>query len=448
MSSFMVSLESTLDDITRIIDKIDWISSYEVFLQSIELMTGKVTKNFELRKKERNGVALRIISKRKKLVELSLGNSRLSLLTSLSEPKSTTREVPIFKFQKLKSPRISSIQGDQANSTNITIDLISNMLTNAVIHNNKDNIDLTHHIKFEKEKLMIINTGSRLLKSVSFRFRYTVSAKIIHNTRHYSTIRYKAGRNSDVNFSQVIDDAKFAVKRQSQKRFALNTNDVSVIIHPEVLGRIIAFHSANHFVRSPSRDDNEIIWDENIHIYDDPHRIGGYGSSLFDDEGSLTKPRKIMERGIHTGGLFGLSNSNWKIGGNGFRTSWYHPFLRSYQFPVIRNITNLVVTGGIGKGERFVERSGLTLVILRGHGYASGSLNSPQFIVHTSETEVWKNGEFKGIPAKNMTIRGSINQVMKYGDLSADQYSVVDIAVPGAIYIGYIYVPTGITTLS
>jgi predicted Zn-dependent protease len=251
----------------------------------------------------------------------------------------------------------------------------------------------------------------------------------------------------EIEFSDIIEDTILSVENQSKKLVKTNSHPPSVILHPEVLGRVIAFHSFQNLVDSPLQIQAKPNWDENLQLYDDPLRTDGYGSCLFDDEGSLTQARQLIEDGYHTAGLFDLMNSDWKVGGNGFRTSWYQPMLRSYQFPLIRNITNLVIVGGNGKGKHFTDRSGTSLVILRGHGFTGGRPENPQFIIHANETELWKDGTFLG-PSYNVTVRGSIDELMKQGDLSADQYPVVDDAVSGAVYIGYMHAPSGLIRLS
>ena len=430
-----------MTDIERTIDRLNWVSSYEIFIQTIEQIIGETSKynNLNLMKRQRKGITVRVISKSKKLQELSLGFSLLDKIATLSEPKSTAGDSPKLTFKPIKFPRITSIQGDQGSSLDLTKELVEDLLDRIKFTVYESKIEVNHRVNLEKETLWISNLGSKPLNGISLRFRYNSNAKLTKHGEQFSVNRAAASRNLAVNFEKVIEEAEKGVKKQSMKTVKLTSEKTSIIIHPEIIGRIIMLYSSDKFLKTPSKL-NQVnqVWDENIQLYDDPLRIDGYGSFLFDDEGSLTQPRQLLENGFHTGGLHNMFNSNWKNGGNGFRTSWYQPILRSYQFPIKLNITNLVVVGGTGKGKKFIERSGTSLLVLRGYGYISGDIKDPQFIIHSSETEVWRNGKFIG-PTENLTFYGSVDQIMKKGDLSSDQYQVVDNVISGAIYIGYLH---------
>ena len=113
-----------IDEIRRLLDRFQWISSYELFYQKIEkIETQLIQKHREidevnLKKKTNSGISLRIISKTKRLVETSLGISSLHKITNLTEPRSTQKIEEILIFPQLKNPRIKSIAGDQSKSIN------------------------------------------------------------------------------------------------------------------------------------------------------------------------------------------------------------------------------------------------------------------------------------------------------------------------------------------
>ncbi|MHA2249246.1 MAG: metallopeptidase TldD-related protein [Candidatus Kariarchaeaceae archaeon] len=450
MSIYLKSINSTLDDIARIINRYNWVSSYEIFLQSINQYNGEITfeNDFSIHRRRRNGIAIRLISRQKRLKEISLGLSSLSSLSSLKEPKSTETELKSIKFRKLKPPRISSVQGDQGSSMTLSKELVSDMLSDITNLVEKDNSSqINHHVNLEKEIVGLMNLGSKPLIGSSFNFRYSNNAKKISSNRQISVNRAIAARNLNIDLKGVIKSSQEALNNQIQNVVKLNNSLSSVILHPEVLGRIIANY-ATRFIHVPKTNTStNIIWDEEFNLYDDPFRTNGFGSCLFDDEGSLTKTQQVIENGIHSGGLYDLQSSNWTSGGNGFRVSWYQPMLRSYQYPISRAMTNLVLVGGSGKGEQFRERSGTTLIIHRGQVNIAGKKEDPIFIIHANESEVWNNNEFTG-PGGNLTLHGSITDIMKNGTLSADQYSVVDKAVPGAVYIGYMHIPPNLISIS
>lgn len=440
-----------IDEMNRLLQKHHWITSYELFYQVIEKIDtchqnrkkeqGKLT----LKKMKTTGIALRALSPKKKLFELSLGISSLHRLADLKEPKSTQKSEEKLKFLSLKPPRMSSVPGDSSKSINFREDTAVEKIEELSFE--FDKFDIREHnitLNLERESRYLTNTGSKGISSISLKTHMSHDIKFHYDGYIQGISREVYSRNLFFDNKQIKSELEAILQHRTKKIVSANLENVSVIFHPRIIGKIIAFQSRPLISHSTQIMKN--MWKENIYLYDDPLRDEGYASILFDDEGDLTKSTKLIEKGNFVNSLHTISSSPTGKGGNGYRAAWFQPLSRSYEFPVTRSISNLVMTGGIGMGENFVEKNALSILVREGHGYIGGMANNPKFVIHAKETELWKNGECLG-PTYNYTFSGSLNEIMKYGDLSKDQTQVVDNAIPGAVYIGWLRCAPGIVKI-
>ena len=437
-----------IDEIKRLLDRFQWISSYELFYQKIEkietqlIQRPNLSEEFNLKKKSNSGISLRILSRNKRLVETSLGISSLHKITNLTEPKSTQKVEEKLIFPQLKNPRIKSITGDQSKSLDFKENTVLEKLDMLKLESPKKEFEeSTNSLNLERETRYIINTGSVGISNSSLKAHLNHTVKILFDYFVYTISRNDYGRNLNFDKEKLnLEIFENRIKR-SKGFVSPNLDDVSIIFHPNIIGKIIAFQS-NSFISSPL---NQIapIWNDQIHLYDDPLREEGYASTLFDDEGNITRSKILVEKGKFQNSLNTIITGSSINGGNGYRSAWFQPMSRSYEYPISRAISNLVMMGGIGKGSNFVQKKTVSLLVLKGHGYIGGMANNPKFVIHASEAELWKYGEYLG-PTYNYTFSGSLNEIMKNGDLSADQTQVVDKAIPGAVYIGWLRCPPGI----
>ncbi|MHA2090606.1 MAG: hypothetical protein ACW98K_07085 [Candidatus Kariarchaeaceae archaeon] len=248
MSQYLKDQKYALLDIERTIEKVNWVSSYEVFLQAIDRITSAswYPVGFEMDRKRIDGVAIRLISKNKKMKEISLGLSSLSKLSSISEPKSTVVDTQIRSFAPLKPPRISSIQRDEGSSIFLTKELVNDLLSKIVESRSPDDLTLHHSIRLQKENITLINLGSKPLENASFKLQYTIHARKQVSGNSFSTNRTVASRNLNVNFDETITQAIVSTRNQTLPSYRVADEIKSVIFHPEVIGRIIAYQSTNH----------------------------------------------------------------------------------------------------------------------------------------------------------------------------------------------------------
>ena len=431
----------SIDNIVNKLDKMEWISNYEVFLQNIDHTAGtKENQNSILiNKKNRSGVAIRIITKSRRFVENAFGTPTLSNIDNLEPPKSTIKEFSKdIKFPNLAKPQRISILGDQSRSLVEIEDLIYENLDGLKAGYTDSGTLIQHKYTLELENRAITNTGSRILFNSSSRIHFETQISKKRGEKFVTLVRKDFGRNTKFLPQKVLKKAEEDIEIRFQKQVKFDRETTAVILHPEVLGRIISFHSSNYLVNPSNIRENSQIWNDSLSLFDDPLQDNGMGSEIIDDEGSITRVKKIVENGYPKESLESLQSSSWQDGGNAFRAEWFQPFLRSYQYPIQKNFSNLMIVGGIGKGELFTQRSGEVVLVKRGHGYVGGTLRHPYFIVHTSEAELWKNGNLLG-PVNNFAISNSIDKILKNGDLSADLKPVIDPAIPGSVYVGWLY---------
>ncbi|MCE7735910.1 MAG: hypothetical protein GPJ54_13600 [Candidatus Heimdallarchaeota archaeon] len=440
-----------IDEMNRLLQKHQWITSYELFYQVIEKIdinyqNRKSEKGkFTLKKNRKTGIALRALSPKKKLFELSLGISSLHRLADLKEPKSTQKSEDQLKFLTLKPPRMSSVPGDNSKSINFREETAAEKIEELRFELEKfDVTEQNINLNLERESRYLTNTGSKGISSISLKTHVNHDIKFQYDGFIQGISRERYRRNLNFDKKQIRREFETILEHRTKKLVSANLDNVSVIFHPQIIGKIIAFRSKPLISHSPRIIKN--MWKDNIYLYDDPLRDEGYASILFDDEGNLTKSTKLIEKGDFVNSLHTISSSPTGKGGNGYRIAWFQPLSRSYEFPVTRSISNLVMTGGVGKGENFIEKNTLSILVRGGHGYIGGMANNPKFVIHANETELWKNGECLG-PTYNYTFSGSLNEIMKLGDLSKDQTQVVDRAIPGAVYIGWLRCAAGIVKI-
>ena len=445
-----ISFEISIDDIEKQLEKYSWIDSYEIFTQSLFKLTSisQLRKNglpqTKFQKRKTSGFAIRYITTTHHLVELSLGISLIKKLAELQPPKSTQLTNTKALFNELKKPKLTSIAGDDFKSTNISTELSLNTIDNLASLLHDDVLEgSTITFEIEKEIVQLVNSHSKPQQinslHTSLGYQYTFENHQKYLTAENTEFR----RNLHFNNHEIIQNVSNSISNRLIKSVDIDPKDAKIVLHPEVLGRIIAYQSSLFLSDSPI--EQNIIWSDNFFLYDDPLRDHGYYSVFMDDEGTETKSKTLIERGVHKRGLNTLLNTKWKEGGNAFRNMWFHPVKHSFEYAIRKDATNLVLSGGTGKGEKFTNSQGLSLLIKNGHGYIGGLASNPFFVIHSSETEVWRNGEFLG-PTKNYTISGSLHDVMTYGDLSADEYQVIDRAIPTAIYIGWLRLPSDLIT--
>lgn len=446
MSQTIGELKDFTDDIIGQLEKNEWISSYEVFHQSIDRIKLDLKYDYlNNRITQLKGTAIRLISKNKRLLELSISNSKIAELKNIPEPKSTHKKIPVTEFKQLKKPRITSIVGDEATSIDLESNFLADLKQKLNQLDGRGINDIKRTIDLLVERRIIVNTGSDIINDISLKVNYQVIYTKILNGLIYSSRRSYFGRNLVIDYISLENDVRKSLERKLQSSPKIKHNEIKgIILQPNVFGKLLASASYQYIIGRSEEINWQ--WQEEYQIYDDPHRPSGFSSIIFDDEGSLTKSTLMMENGRSQNKLLDLQSTGWKDGGSGFRNSWYQPLLRSYRYPIVRSFTNLSFYGGVGKGSKFKERNGILVEIVKGRASVFGYKDNPNYVIHSSEAYYWKNGVFLG-PARNITITGSFNDLMQHATISSDQHLIVDKSIPGSIYTGYLYLQSGLANV-
>ncbi|MCY3412918.1 MAG: hypothetical protein INQ03_14870 [Candidatus Heimdallarchaeota archaeon] len=440
-------MSDDLDEIINKLEKYGWISSYEIFYHNINRFKGiLIGDNISKVSNLQSGYALRLISKSKRIMELSISDSMLHILNDLTEPKSTRNIIPITEFKQLQSPRMNAIMGDEGATIDFKRSFLNELqdIASGIEFQGLDQI--TRSIDLNVESRIIITTGSSPIYDTSMKSIYELSYIKLTNNILSVAQRQVFQRNLDFDW-ESIEKLTFE-KVNEQESHPINArmeNIKGIIIKPNVLGKIIALLVQQYLKSESSQVD--LGWKKNYQLVDDPHRLYGYNSMMFDDEGTLTKSKILVEDGKVKDQLHDLQSSSWSVGGNGFRTAWYEPILRSYKLPINRNFTNLSLYGGVGRGEKFTENSGRLLVIHAARVFLIGTRQNIRYVIHASDCNLMHDDVNLG-SVGNLTLTGSVIELMQYSNISSDLHQVVEKAISGAVYCGWAFLHSRYVSMS
>jgi len=438
-------LKEKLEEIRSILDNFVWIKEYQVFMQSLTNQYAKTYEKINETIQENNsiGLALRVLSTNNQLLEKSLAISELEQLNTLTEPKSTMSSREDFELPPLKEPHRSSIAGDFSNSVNLQDRPTLGIISEAEKFTDTYEMPFEHQARVSLEQKLVHNSNDITLTESTFRVNYQISTTFEVYETHFNLNRETAARNLQLNYDEIIRDLVNATISRIKSRTINLPEDACIILHPQILGILISIYYSSKFVNT---EIGETIWSKNLNLYDDPHRTNGYYSTLFDDEGTLTRGKQLIADGKKLNNLTDLRSSDWQSGGNGFRMEWFQARPRSYQFPVRPAISNLVLTGGTGKGQYFTDRPGTCIVIRDAQGIPSMGSHRGQFILQVHEAEIWRNGIHEG-PVKGFSLQGNLDEILTKGHLSADESVAINRLIPGSVYTGWLVIPPSTVVL-
>lgn len=431
-------MEDRVKEIIGALEKKEWVSSYEIFYQNTKRLTaidsGDIPRNRDI---VQSGYALRVISKSQRLIELSINQSSIKYIKELKEPSSTQNKVQISQFPELKEPRINSIVGDgNPDSGKLEKRIQQMQQLNSEIEI-PDISRIQRMLDITIENRVVVNTGSHFLKDKSMKLNYQVEYLKYQDGYIYRSITNNYLRNFNIDFDRTESMARQSLLNKLLYSPNIDYNSIKgVILKPDIVSKIIS--SLAITLLQNSRNMKIANLGESLQLIDDPHRASGYNSIMFDDEGSLTRPNYLIENSEFKNSLHDRVSSNWKGGGNGFRTAMHSPMPRSYKYSINRFFSNLSVFGGVGKGHLYSQRNGLVMLIEEGEVSLFHTSDSIQVIIHGHVTQIWKDGNFLG-PGKSLTLFVDLGSIFSVGSYSADQVLVVDKAIPGSVYCGWVY---------
>jgi len=254
----------------------------------------------------------------------------------------------------------------------------------------------------------------------------------IHSESAYS-------RSLDIKLENVgIAVAEKTIKSLTTTR--IGTGDYPVILAPEALTMLMMFTLIRSleadFVqlgRSPfaNRVGQEIAA-SSFTVIDDGTLAGGVSSAPFDDEGSPTKRKVLIDKGVLRGFMYDNYTAkieNKESTGNGIRAgAWYSQAQPKYQFTPTVFPTNFIVGTGDSSLNEMISDIDLGILVLGVQGAHSSNPETGE--VSVVATPAWKieNGEVKGlIPGlmMNMNIYDAIKQVELISKESKRVYNMI-----------------------
>ncbi|MDE1726479.1 MAG: TldD/PmbA family protein [Thaumarchaeota archaeon] len=261
----------------------------------------------EMKQNDEEGLSIRAIHEKKILSAFTSNMEETDLLDralqtrSFIQPKTfwktLTHPGKIPRVEKTFDKKIENITGSQAIE-------IANTMINSALHQKITRISGSLNIVSEEFK--IENTNGLSCSDRATYVAGTINADSEYGSTPVSGIGASSSRTID-SFSpqQVGNDAKeMCINSINPKSCSPET--YSIIFEPYAIGEMLAFVFASNFnlkIYSEKRSCfteklGKKVAIENFSLMDDPHFPDGIGSKPFDDEGTPTKTRYLIESGI------------------------------------------------------------------------------------------------------------------------------------------------------
>jgi len=393
------------------------IDECETFLSERKIITVRITDSeiAELKQNQERSLAIRIIHQKR------IGSATTSYLekndavesalksTSLVKPKNYWRSLPQgAKFPLLQGvcdKKIENISGNQA------IDLANTMINSAT--NDKRITAVSGSLNLVSEKIKIVNNNGLNCEDEATYIAGTINAESTTGSSPVSGIGDMSSRTMNGFNAESVGREAAEMCVGSINPQTCEPEIYSIIFEPYAIGEMLAYVFASNFnlktyseKRSCFADKiGEKIAAESFSLIDDPHRPEGIGSKPFDDEGTLTIPRPLIDRGIFSGTFsdsFYAFKEDQETTGNASRAG--SPVGRSAQpipFPAPHN---LMVSGhGTSKEDMIKDTKKGLLVGRLWYTYAVNPEQGDFSCTARSGIRIIENGGIKS-PGKSVRI--------------------------------------------
>ena len=207
--------------------------------------------------------------------------------------------------------------------------------------------------------------------------------------------------------------AKLAAERTLNALDArkIDTQKSHVIFDPRVSKSLISLFlgaiSGPSIARGSSFLKNALgqaVFADSISIMDDPWRVRGLGSSLFDDEGVATKPMALIDKGVLTTWLLnGPSARQLGLKSTGHAT-------RSLASPPAVSSHNVTLVGGTASQAELMQQAGRGLIVTSMFG---PSLNNDTGDWSAGASGFWFKGGERLYPVNEITVAGNLLDIFK-----------------------------------
>ena len=193
--------------------------------------------------------------------------------------------------------RLEKISGTEV------MDIVQNMINSA---NNEKVNTITGSLNIVSENFEIANSNGLHLNEKATYISGIINAESEYGTLPVSGIGHASGRTlSNFSAEQVGNDAKIMCIESINPQ-KIDSDNYSIIFEPYSVGELLAFVVAANFNFKTfsekkscfSNNFEERIAIEKLSLIDDPHIPEGIGTKSVDDEGTETKKRNLIEKGI------------------------------------------------------------------------------------------------------------------------------------------------------
>ena len=385
------------------------IDECEAFFAERKIITIRITDSeiAEVKQNQERSLAVRIIHQKR------IGSATTSNLdkndvvesalksTSLVKPKNYWKSLPLSsKFSSLQNvfdKKIENISGEQS------ADIAYTMINSAIKDKRVTTVSGSLNIVFEK--IEIANSNG-----LNCSDKATYIAGIINADSNVGSLPVSGIGDMSSRTTNGFDPESIGKEASDMCVNSLNPQKCefetcSIIFEPYAIGEMLAFVFSSNFnlkVYSEKRSCfvdkiGEKIAHESFSLIDDPHHPEGIGSKPFDDEGTPTMPRPLIDKGIFANTFsdsFYAFKENKESTGNASRPG--SPVGRSAQPIPFPSPHNLMINGkGTSKDEMIKNTKNGLLVGRLWYTYAVNPERGDFSCTARSGIKIIENGEIK-----------------------------------------------------
>jgi len=299
------------------------------------------------------------------------------------------------------------------------MDIVQNMINSA----NSDKVNtITGSLNIVSENFEIANSNGLHLNEKATYISGIINAESEYGTLPVSGIGHASGRTlSNFSAEQVGKDAKIMCIESINPQ-KIDSDNYSIIFEPYSVGELLAFVVAANFNFKTfsekkscfSNNFEERIAIEKLSLIDDPHIPEGIGTKSVDDEGTETKKRNLIEKGIFKNtfsNLFDSYKEGKQSSGNASRSG--SPMGRSSEPIPMSSPHNLKINPGDISQEDMIKDTKHGLLVGRlWYTYAVNPIKGDFSCTARSGIRIIENGEIKG-PGKSVRIIHNLPTMLK-----------------------------------
>lgn len=284
------------------------LDEFEVVSIKKKITTARITDSeiTEVKQNYDKSIALRIIHNKKILSARTKSDNLEEIFTSALQmkvyvkPKKFWRNLPypskITKLEKTYDKTLDDISSD------MVID-IANTMINSALHAKIKSV--SGSLNLVSENFQIANSNDLNYSDEATYISGTINADSENSNNPVSGIGSMSSRTLDSFSAEKIGESAKEMCINSINPVKCEPGQYSIILEPYALGELLSFVFSYNFNLKTYHDKRSCFSDKigyeiannSFSLMDDPHSPDGIGSKSFDDEGTLTTPKYLIESG-------------------------------------------------------------------------------------------------------------------------------------------------------